>query len=540
MKISKRVVAPVIALLAAFGIATAGATAAQARPPGPTHAPIVCMLGGGSGISIEYGCGWGNVGGSGGAANAWGYDRSAFTDTKDFSPWQVINDPHLLPSSDSGYSCVPANNGSALCTRFSDAAPRPGIDNASLSQLANETTTNSGSVLGFEERDNVACVGGTGCFLIIVDYTKYQARAVYDYDSPGGTPYIESVSWYKKDGKGYNGVGTYIGNSKSFLTTATSPSDLSVAGTALAGGALSTASVTTTGADVTYQLNLLAQTSGSLLIHLKTNGLTTTDNRSLPPGWISEPSSDPSELAYLVPNLSAGESATAWLHYTVTGASNDMVLVDVNGAQTSSSISVRPNAPTCTTADRAFNGRAVVPTGGATTTLDGVFCSFQSDSTLKVWTGDQRGAGQLALIGTGNTRAISYQAPSADYAGDDTVYVYAVNSAGVASEPTAVPVTVAAPATAIADSYTVTPGATLNEDAGHGMLANEQFNTGTEGWTLQQGYAPANGDLSAHPDGSFSYTPHAGFTGDDTFRYRLNGPHGQVSNVVTVTIHVAG
>ncbi|MCU1475406.1 MAG: hypothetical protein JWQ64_99 [Subtercola sp.] len=538
MKISKKVVAPVLALLAAIAIATAGASSAQAsRPVGPNHKPIVCMLGGGSGISIEWGCGWTNVGGGGTADNAWGYDRTNFVDTKDFSPWEVVNNPRLFPNSDSGYNCVAGDEGSALCTRSSAAAPKPGIDNAKVSQLANGTIANTGSVLNWEERDQIQCTDHEYCFETMVDYTKYHALARYAYDSPGGTPYVTGVWWYKNDGKGAHGQGTFIGTSKHFLTS--SVDDLTDAATMIAGDGISANTATTTGGDVAYQLNVMAQTAGSAIVHVKAAGFTVTDNRQIPAGWISLPTTDLSEAAYLVPNLAVNEPQTAWIHFTVTGASGDIITADVNGVQTSQTLTVRPDAPTCTTADRAYNGRAVVPTGGAVTVLDGVFCSFQSDSTLKVWTGDQRGAGTLALVGTGNTRAITYQAPSADYAGDDTVYVYAVNSAGVASQPTAVPVTVAAPATAAADSYTVAPGATLNEDAGHGMLANEQFNTGTEGWTLQQGYAPANGDLSAHPDGSFSYTPHAGFAGDDTFRYRLNGPHGQVSNVVTVTIHVA-
>ncbi|MCU1483086.1 MAG: hypothetical protein JWQ19_3872 [Subtercola sp.] len=544
MKISKKVIAPVLAVLAAVGIATAGASSAQAGgPPKPGHAPIICMLtGAGAGFpTLDTGCGWGSVGGGTQVGNYWGYDRSFFTDTKDKSPWAVIKDPSLFPSSDSGYDCVAGNNGSAICTRHSDSTPKPGVDNATVNQLASGTMAAAGSVLGFEEKDNMVCAGDhhNGCFAVDVTYSKYTARAVYEYDSPGDMPYITAVSWYKKDGKGFAGRGTYLGDSTHFLTTATSADDLTDAAGMIASDSLSTNSATTTGGDVTYELNVMAKKAGSAIVHVNGIGFTVTDNRQLPAGWIALPTSDPSEAAYLVPGLAVNQPQTAQIHFTVTGASNDIIVSDVNGTQVSQTLAVRPGAPACTTPDRAFHGSAVIPTGGASTVLDGEFCSVQADSTLKVWTGDQRGAGTLTIIGAGNNHSVSYQAPAADFSGSDTVYVYAENSAGVASAPTAVPVTVAAPATAVADSYRASSGSTLTVDADHGLLANEAFAAGRDGWTVQQGYAPANGELTTQADGSFSYTPHAGFSGDDTFRYQLKGPHGQTSNVVTVTIHVA-
>ncbi|GGF37966.1 hypothetical protein GCM10011399_33700 [Subtercola lobariae] len=539
MRLSKFVWGPALTVLLLVGSATIGAASAQARGHGlPAHAPVVCMLGGGSGISIEYGCGWGDVGGGGTPGNAWGYDRSMFTDTKDKSPWQVLNDPRLFPSSDSGYSCVPGANGSALCTRYSDSPPKTGVSNATVSQLANGTIANTGSVLGFEENDNVTCPNGRGCFLINVYYKNYRADAMYEYDSPGSTPYILSVGWNKNDGKGYAGKGSYIGQSSGFLTAATDAGDLDDPAQIDVGSSMMTSTATTTGGDAQYQLNISAQTAGSVLVHLSTIGLQATSNRVIPAGWIAEPSADPAVLVYLIPNLDANKSATATLYYTVTGASSDTVFADVNGSSTAATLTVRPSAPTCTTANSSFNGRSLVPQGGAVTVLDGAYCTSQPDSTLKVWTGDQRGDGQLAVIGSGNTHAISYQAPNASYVGDDTVYVYSENSAGVASLPTAVPVTVAAPASAVADSYTVAKNAPLAVDVAHGLLANDQFTTGTDGWTVQQGYAPLNGDLTMNANGSFSYTPHPGYSGDDTFRYRLNGPHNAVSQPVTVTIHV--
>jgi VCBS repeat-containing protein len=50
---------------------------------------------------------------------------------------------------------------------------------------------------------------------------------------------------------------------------------------------------------------------------------------------------------------------------------------------------------------------------------------------------------------------------------------------------------------------------------------------------------PTHGVLTVNADGSFNYTPNAGFTGADTFTYKLNDGRGD-SNVATVTISVYG
>ncbi|MCU0988797.1 MAG: S8 family serine peptidase, partial [Xanthomonadales bacterium] len=50
---------------------------------------------------------------------------------------------------------------------------------------------------------------------------------------------------------------------------------------------------------------------------------------------------------------------------------------------------------------------------------------------------------------------------------------------------------------------------------------------------------PAHGSLSLAADGAFTYTPHAGFAGDDGFTYRIVDQDGDLSNTATVTITVA-
>lgn len=92
-----------------------------------------------------------------------------------------------------------------------------------------------------------------------------------------------------------------------------------------------------------------------------------------------------------------------------------------------------------------------------------------------------------------------------------------------------------APPVAAADAYSVQAGTVLRV-AAPGVLGNDTdpqalFLTAT----LDAG--PTSGTLALNPDGSFTYTPAAGFIGTDTFTYRA-GNGSVASAVTTVTIAV--
>ena len=89
--------------------------------------------------------------------------------------------------------------------------------------------------------------------------------------------------------------------------------------------------------------------------------------------------------------------------------------------------------------------------------------------------------------------------------------------------------------TATDDGYS-TPEDTLLSVAAPGVLANDT-NPNTDPLTgvLQSG--PSHGTLSLKSDGSFDYTPAAGYYGSDTFTYVANDGAND-SNVATVTIEV--
>jgi VCBS repeat-containing protein len=68
-----------------------------------------------------------------------------------------------------------------------------------------------------------------------------------------------------------------------------------------------------------------------------------------------------------------------------------------------------------------------------------------------------------------------------------------------------------------------------------GVLANDTDPDG-DALTAQPVSSAANGTVSLQSDGSFTYTPNAGFTGDDSFSYAASD--GSLSSTATVTISV--
>ena len=84
--------------------------------------------------------------------------------------------------------------------------------------------------------------------------------------------------------------------------------------------------------------------------------------------------------------------------------------------------------------------------------------------------------------------------------------------------------------TAAADAVTATAGSTTTGN----VLTND---LGT-GLTVTGSSAPAHGSATVRPDGSYSYTPAAGFSGTDSFTYTVTDGSGG-TDTVTVTVQVA-
>jgi hypothetical protein len=93
------------------------------------------------------------------------------------------------------------------------------------------------------------------------------------------------------------------------------------------------------------------------------------------------------------------------------------------------------------------------------------------------------------------------------------------------------------------DFYEVVTGTDLVKDAAEGILANDILLDPDEEVSIQILDEPQHGTLSMNDDGSFIYTPDAGYMGTDTFRYlvlsvQINQINAEWSDDATVTIVV--
>ena len=89
-----------------------------------------------------------------------------------------------------------------------------------------------------------------------------------------------------------------------------------------------------------------------------------------------------------------------------------------------------------------------------------------------------------------------------------------------------------------ADAYEVDRNGAITVSAGEGVLANDADPDNSSGGALSAAVVegPQHGTLSLNPDGSFTYTPHAGFYGTDSFTYAASD--GDDATPTGVSIHV--
>ena len=91
------------------------------------------------------------------------------------------------------------------------------------------------------------------------------------------------------------------------------------------------------------------------------------------------------------------------------------------------------------------------------------------------------------------------------------------------------------PPVAVGDTYNTNEGVVLNV-AAPGVLTNDT-DIDNNPLTAIKVTNPSHGILILNANGSFTYTPTSGYTGDDTFTYKVNDGTAD-SNDATVTIHV--
>ncbi|MBV7338824.1 tandem-95 repeat protein [Chloroflexi bacterium TSY] len=128
--------------------------------------------------------------------------------------------------------------------------------------------------------------------------------------------------------------------------------------------------------------------------------------------------------------------------------------------------------------------------------------------------------------------------PNANFCGQDS-FTYHANDGTDDSNVATVTIDVVcvndAPV-AVDDAYTTNEDTVLNVPA-PGVLGNDSDPVEGDPLTAVLDNGPSNGTLTLNADGSFTYTPNAGFFGTDSFAYKANDGSDD-SNVATVTITV--
>lgn len=129
--------------------------------------------------------------------------------------------------------------------------------------------------------------------------------------------------------------------------------------------------------------------------------------------------------------------------------------------------------------------------------------------------------------------------PDPGYVGQDN-FTYQATDGSATSNVATVALTVTgenSPPVANDDSYETPESVSLTVDTADGVLTND---TDADGGPLQAVLVSdvANGVLNLNADGSFTYTPTAGFVGQDSFTYQASDGTA-LSNIATVTISVS-
>jgi VCBS repeat-containing protein len=149
---------------------------------------------------------------------------------------------------------------------------------------------------------------------------------------------------------------------------------------------------------------------------------------------------------------------------------------------------------------------------------------------------DEPTHGTVAL----NTNGGFIYTPVANYTGQDS-FTYQAYDGRTNSGLAAVVITINLPPNiapvAQGDSYSTVRDTTLTVASLSGVLAND---TDADGPTLTATVAtpPANGSVVLAANGSFTYTPRAGFSGTDSFTYRASDGTANATAMVTIQVTV--
>lgn len=208
------------------------------------------------------------------------------------------------------------------------------------------------------------------------------------------------------------------------------------------------------------------------------------------------------------------------------GAKNDTISCLSSGATTQSfAVSGTGNNP-----PDAVNDTVTGSVGTASYVIN-VLTNDTTDAgeTLTV-TGVTQPSGGVATI-TGGGTTVTFTPTNPNVAALYN-FTYTISDGNGGQDTATVTVNVIAPPIAVNDRIATPVNSPTGRNA-PGLLANDTLN----GATITAHTDPASGTLNTFgTDGSFTYTPANGFSGDDTFTYTLTNSAG--SSTATVTIYV--
>ncbi|MFN3262719.1 MAG: Ig-like domain-containing protein [Pikeienuella sp.] len=208
--------------------------------------------------------------------------------------------------------------------------------------------------------------------------------------------------------------------------------------------------------------------------------------------------------------LAEGETATVIVSYVVS----DGAAETANSATITITGVAAPNSPPVAVDDdftTGFGDDLSIGAGEGLLAND----SDPDFDALTVTAFQQAANGELSVFPDGS---FTYT-PDAGFSGTETILYTISDGFAVATATLSIVVEANGTPVAVDDDYTTGFGDGLNIGAGEGLLANDS-DPDFDPISVTAFQQAANGELSVFPDGSFTYTPDAGFSGTETISTR--------------------
>ncbi|RZK73227.1 MAG: T9SS type B sorting domain-containing protein, partial [Pedobacter sp.] len=248
--------------------------------------------------------------------------------------------------------------------------------------------------------------------------------------------------------------------------------------------------------------------------------------------------------------LLPGASTTVVRNYTITagditaGNVTNTATVNATSPDGSTVTDVSGTTPTNNTPTVTGLGKPPVATNDNTTTLQ------NNAININIQTNDVAGTSPIVvgsvvitvqpLHGTVVVNAdgtVTYT-PTPGYVGSDT-FTYTVKDAnGQTSNPAVVAITVTPSIPKAADDKATTM---FSKPVTIPIIANDTKDVASfDLTTIEIVSQPQHGTVKINSDGTVTYTPNDGYTGTETFTYRIKDAYGNYTNIATVTVLVEG